>query len=154
MMKRFQLSLLLLPLLGNLLFSTSTKADLKGSLNVEIDGLRSDKGEVCINLFAGSRGFPDDSKRTLKKHCVAITANPLVVKFDNLKAGNYAIVVMHDENNDKTFNRDSLGMPLEGFGFSQNPEITNSAPKYSQAAFLVAGPSTDIKINLQYMSVF
>jgi uncharacterized protein (DUF2141 family) len=71
-----------------------------------------------------------------------------------LKAGSYALVVMHDENNDKAFNRNDLGMPLEGFGFSQNPEISDRAPKFSETAFFVAGSATDIKIKLQYMALF
>ncbi len=158
MTKRFRISLLLLPFLGTLLgsfvFSANSQADLKGNLNVEIDELRSNNGEVCANLFASSKGFPQEEKRAIQKQCVKIAQTPLVIKFDNLKAGSYALVVMHDENNDKSFNRNDLGMPLEGFGFSQNPEISDRAPKFSETAFFVAGPATDIKIKLQYMALF
>lgn len=152
MMKRFQVGLLLLPLAG-LLFSASAKADFSknGNLNVKIDGLRNQKGQVCISLYNNSRGFPDKSDRVLQKQCVKAAADPLVVKFSNLKLGSYAAVVMHDEDNNGTVNQDDLGIPLEGFGFSQNPEIINSAPKFGDAAFFVAGAVTDINIKLIYM---
>jgi uncharacterized protein (DUF2141 family) len=157
MTKRFRISLLL-PFLGTLLgsfiFSGNSQADLRGSLNVEVDALRSNHGEVCANLFSSSKGFPQEEKRAVQKQCVKIAATPLVMKFDNLKAGSYALVVMHDENNDKSFNRNDLGMPLEGFGFSQNPEVSDRAPKFSETAFFVAGPATDVKIKLQYMALF
>lgn len=153
MMKRFQVGLLLLPLAG-LLFTGTAKADLSknGDLNVEIDGLRNQKGQVCVSLYNNSRGFPDKSDRVLQKQCTKVTATPLTIKFQNLKLGSYAAVVMHDEDNDGTVNQDDLGVPLEGFGFSQNPEIVTSAPKFGDAAFFVAGAATDIKIKLIYMS--
>ncbi len=153
MMKRFQVALFILPLTG-LLFSAPSKADFSknGNLNVEIDGLRNQKGQVCISLYNNSRGFPEDSDRVLQKQCVKVSSIPLQVKFENLKLGSYAAVVMHDEDNDGTVKQDDLGIPLEGFGFSQNPEIVTSAPKFGDAAFFVAGASTDIKIKLNYMS--
>jgi uncharacterized protein (DUF2141 family) len=153
MMKRFQVGLFILPLTG-LLFSTPSKADFSknGNLNVEIDGLRNSIGQVCVSLYNNSRGFPDNSDRVLQKQCVKVAEIPLVIKFGNLKLGSYAAVVMHDEDNNGTVNQDDLGIPLEGFGFSQNPEIITSAPKFGDAAFFVAGVSTDIKIKLIYMS--
>jgi uncharacterized protein (DUF2141 family) len=153
MTKRFGINLAWAPLLG-LIFSTSAKADFKGSLNVEIDGLRNNAGQVCISLFGSSKGFPDKSKLAIQDKCFKITETPLVIRYNNLKAGSYAVVLMHDENLNKSIDMDSLGMPREGFGFSQNPEITNRAPKFSESAFFIAGPQTDIKINMNYMSGF
>jgi uncharacterized protein (DUF2141 family) len=152
MMKRFQVALLILPLTG-LLFSAPSKADFSknGNLNVEIDGLRNSIGQVCVSLYNSSRGFPEDSSRVLQKQCVKVTEVPLMVKFENLKLGSYAAVVMHDEDSNGTVNQDDLGIPLEGFGFSQNPEVITSAPKFGDAAFFVAGASTDIEIKLIYM---
>ncbi|OKH55700.1 hypothetical protein NIES2101_02530 [Calothrix sp. HK-06] len=153
MTKRFGINLAWAPLLG-LVFSTSAKADFKGSLNVEIDGLRNNAGQVCITLFGSSKGFPDEGKKALQDKCFKITEIPLTIKFNQLKAGSYAVVLLHDENGTKTMEMDSLGMPREGFGFSQNPEITNRAPKFSESAFFIAGPETNIKINMKYMSGF
>jgi uncharacterized protein (DUF2141 family) len=57
---------------------------------------------------------------------------------------------MHDSNEDFKLNRNSLGMPTEGFGFCKNPEVQNSAPKFSDAAIVLAGPNTSIQIHLKY----
>ena len=52
------------------------------------------------------------------------------VTFKSLSPGNYAIAVLHDENNDRQANRNFLGLPTEGFGFSRNPAIGVSAPGF------------------------
>ncbi|MEH1941568.1 MAG: DUF2141 domain-containing protein [Nostoc sp.] len=148
MVRGLRASMLLLAVLGNLVWPFSAKANFNGELTVEIDGLKNKKGQVCISLFATSEGFPSD--RGLQKQCSKITATPLDITFENLKAGNYAVAVFHDQNDDGTFNSNAFGIPEEGFGFSRNPEIRTSAPKFSEAAFLVAGPNTNIQIQLKY----
>lgn len=125
--------------------------NLKSNLIVEVDGLKSQNGRVCASLFASSQGFPSEDERVLKRQCILASQNPLQITFDNLKVGSYAVVMMHDENNDDEFNRDVVGLPLEGFGFSQNPEVVTSAPKFGESAVFVVGGSTAIKIKLKYM---
>ncbi|MEH2068698.1 MAG: DUF2141 domain-containing protein [Nostoc sp.] len=150
MVRGLRVSMLLLAVLGNLVWSFTAKADYNGKLTVEIDGLKNKQGQVCASIFANSQGFPNQRDRVLQGQCIKITDTPLLITFENLKAGNYAVAVIHDRNSDRTLNRNILGIPIEGFGFSRNPEITTSAPKFSQAAFLVAGPNTNIQIQLKY----
>ncbi|MBD6619836.1 DUF2141 domain-containing protein [Komarekiella sp. 'clone 1'] len=149
MVKRLRFSILLLAIMG-LALPFSAKASFNGKLAVEIDGLKNKQGQVCVSIFASSQGFPNNRDRVLQKQCIKITDTPLLVNFENLKAGNYAVAVIHDQNNDSTLNRNGLGMPIEGFGFSRNPEVRTSAPKFGEAAFLVAGPNTNIQIQLKY----
>lgn len=68
-----------------------------------------------------------------------------------LRAGSYAIAVIHDANNDGTLNRNLLGIPTEGFKFSRNPTILMGSPRFVDSAFLVAGSITNIQIQLQYL---
>jgi uncharacterized protein (DUF2141 family) len=150
MVKGLRVSILLLAVLGNLVWSFSANANFNGKLSVEIDGLKNKEGQVCASIFASSEGFPSDRNRVLQKQCIKITETPLTINFDNLKAGSYAVAVFHDQNNDRILNTNTFGIPKEGFGFSRNPEIRTGAPKFSEAAFLVAGPNTNIQIQLKY----
>jgi uncharacterized protein (DUF2141 family) len=150
MVKGLIVRILLLAVMGNLVWSFSAKANFNGKLTVEIDGLKNKRGQVCASIFASSEGFPSDRNRGLQKQCTKITNTPLPITFENLKAGSYAVAVFHDQNNDGAINSNGLGIPKEGFGFSSNPEIRTGAPKFSEAAFLVVGPETDIKIQLKY----
>lgn len=151
MIKQLTVSMMLLAIVGNLAWSSSAKANFQGKLTVNIDGLKNQKGQVCINLFASSQGFPSDRQRVFKQQCTKISEIPLQVSFENLPAGSYAVAVIHDENSDRTLNRNSLSMPTEGFGFSRNPEVRTKAPKFSETAFLVAGPNTNIQIQMTYL---
>ncbi|MEH2292417.1 DUF2141 domain-containing protein [Nostoc sp.] len=150
MVKGLRVSMLLLAVLGNLVWSFSAKANFNGQLTIEIHGLKNKEGQVCASIFASSEGFPSDRDRVLQKQCSKITDTPLIISFQNLKAGIYAVAVFHDQNNDYTLNSNIFGTPKEGFGFSSNPEIRTRAPKFSEAAFLVAGPDTNIQIELKY----
>ncbi|MDZ8188187.1 MAG: DUF2141 domain-containing protein [Nostoc sp. ChiSLP02] len=149
-MARGLISVLLLAVLGSLAWSLSAKANYNGKLTVEIDGLKNKEGQVCAGIFASSKGFPNEGDRVLQKQCIKITETPLLMTFENLKAGNYAVAVIHDRNSDSTLNRNLLGIPVEGFGFSSNPEIKTGAPKFSEAAFFLAGPNTNIQVQLKY----
>lgn len=151
MSKRLRVSVILLAVLGNFASPLIARANFDGNLTVEIDGFKNTEGQVCASIFGSSQGFPADRDRVLERQCTKITDMPVKLTFSKLKAGNYAVAVMHDENNDFTVNRTDLGFPLEGFGFSQNPEIIDRAPKFDEAAVLVVGANTDIKIQLKYL---
>nr|WP_245817423.1 DUF2141 domain-containing protein [Hydrococcus rivularis] len=75
---------------------------------------------------------------------------PQLVTFENLQPGSYAVAVLHDANNDGEANRNALGIPVEGFGFSRNPVIRTGPPKFNDAVVLVLGSSTKIQIQLNY----
>lgn len=143
--------MILLAALGNLGWPLIARANFNGNLTVEIDGLKNTNGQVCASIFGSSQGFPADRDRVLERQCTKITDTSVKLTFKNLKAGNYAVAVMHDENEDNKVNRTDLGFPLEGFGFSQNPEIRDRPPKFDEASVLVAGENTDIKIQLKYL---
>ncbi|ACC83019.1 DUF2141 domain-containing protein [Nostoc punctiforme] len=150
MVRKLRVGMLLLAVVGNLAWSLSAKANFNGKLTLEIDGLKNKEGQVCVSIFASSEGFPSDRDRGFQKQCTKITDTPLPITFENLKAGSYAVAVFHDQNNDRILNSNVFGIPKEGFGFSRNPEIRTGAPKFSEAAFLVAGPNTNIQIQLKY----
>jgi uncharacterized protein (DUF2141 family) len=148
MKKLLSASLLLSAILGNTMVLSSALAVSSSTLSVTISGLKNQKGQVCLSLFASGRGFPG-SKGAVQAQCVKATATPIVVEFPNLKSGNYAVAVFHDTRGNGIPTRNFLGIPTEEFGFSQNPTILTGAPKFEDAAVFVAGPETKIEIQLQ-----
>ncbi|MBW4505267.1 MAG: DUF2141 domain-containing protein [Scytonematopsis contorta HA4267-MV1] len=130
---------------------SSPTTNLTTTLTVEVNGLRNRKGQVCISIFADADAFPKDAVNAVQSQCVEITDIPLQVTFENLQPGNYAITVMHDENRDGQLNRNFLGIPTEGFGFSRNPTIYFGAPKFDDTVFTVTETNTTTQINLNYL---
>ena len=146
MMQRFLVGLILL---SNLVVSSQADAASSSTLTVTISGLGNQQGQVCFSLFSGRQGFPSDGTYAVQASCISATNTPVVVTFQHLNVGSYAVAVFHDTNGDGILNRNWLGIPTEAFGFSQNPTILTSAPRFGDSAVLVAGSQTAIQIRLQ-----
>lgn len=128
----------------------SANISLSGDLTVAVDAINSQEGNVCFKLFAGSQGFPNEDESAVLKQCVPVAEVPLTITFEDLAFGNYALAVYHDANTDGVMNRNALGMPSEGYGFSNDaPAITGPA-QFADAMFLIAGPDTDIQLTMRY----
>jgi uncharacterized protein (DUF2141 family) len=149
--RSLKVSLPVLFTLSSLVFACrNAEAQYKGDLTVQVEGLKSQKGLLCYKLFSGSQGFPDSNEKAVRKDCIKITEEPMKLSFKGLTAGSYAVAVFHDTNGDRKLNRNSAGIPAEGYGFSNNPLVKTGPPKFGQAVFLVAGPNTTMQIQMRY----
>ncbi|HBW57079.1 MAG TPA: hypothetical protein DEF27_04475 [Oscillatoriales bacterium UBA8482] len=137
--------------LSMVIAAVNAQAQTKSKITLTIDGLKNKNGQICASLFASNKGFPSNGDDAIKSGCVSITETPVVMTFDNLQPGSYAIAVLHDANSDNIANRNGLGIPTEGFGFSKNPAILTGPPKFNDTAVVIAGENTKINIKLQYL---
>lgn len=149
-MRRLTTHALLLAMVGSSAIALHANAAANSSLTVTINGLRNQKGQVCLNLFSEEQGFPNSSDRALESRCVKAGDTPLAITFSNLSARSYAVALIHDANTDGTLNRGFLGIPKEGFGFSRNPRIRTGPPSFKDAAISVSGATTNVQIQLKY----
>ncbi|NJO40041.1 MAG: DUF2141 domain-containing protein [Cyanobacteria bacterium CRU_2_1] len=180
MLRRFSPIAFLLSVIGSFCVSTTIRAELTGTLTVAVEGLQSQEGNVCLKLFSGSQGFPNDNESAVERVCVAIASpttdssdppesvnasessdaseatdstdspNSFTYTFENLPYGTYAIAIYHDTNGDEQLDRGAFGMPTEAYGFSNDAPAITSPPRYEDAIFLLAGSDTTIQIRLQY----
>jgi uncharacterized protein (DUF2141 family) len=71
--------------------------------------------------------------------------------FHNVPAGTYAVSSFHDENGNNKLDRNSLGVPSEGYGFSNDAQGTAGPPTFSQAQFTVDGKTDkSVEFSLNY----
>ncbi len=121
------------------------------TLNVNITKLRNNKGHVLISLFKEGAGYPDEPEKAFRKEKLVIKDNKASHVFTGLPAGEYAIAILHDENDDLKMNKTWLGLPKEGYGFSNNVMGTFGPPSYSKAMFSVnTGKTTLQEIRTRY----
>ena len=117
-------------------------------LNVTITNLRNDRGFVDVTLYDHAAGWLDDSHAvgnlTLKAHAGVVRA-----VFHRLKPGQYAIVTTHDENGNGRMDF-FLGLPTEGYAFSNDVRPFLSAPSFNRAAFSVGAADSIIQIDMVY----
>jgi uncharacterized protein (DUF2141 family) len=148
MLKRWRLTAVLGALLSITICHQPSASPGIGTISAHVERLRNNHGQVICTLFTPSDKFPDHSHKgmTIK---VPIQAKQAICRFENVKFGTYAIVAFHDENHDGEFNQNWLGLPKEGFGFSDNPG-TLRKPVFEDAKFTVDQPVVDITIKLNY----
>lgn len=119
-------------------------------VNLTIEGLRSSNGVVTI------APYPDVPARFLKANS-SLPNGRVKARAGLLEAciflpgpGSYGLALYHDENANGKVDKNMLGIPREGFGFSNNPKIFLSAPSYQKVRFSVAGPGTAMRIRMKY----
>jgi uncharacterized protein (DUF2141 family) len=73
----------------------------------------------------------------VESRVVQIEAKSLTaqVVFDKLPQGEYAVSLIHDENMNGKLDYNFFGMPVEGYGFSNNPPKGFGPPKYELTTF-------------------
>lgn len=110
--------------------------------------LRSDRGEIAASLFSSREGWPQNGHAIAR--CRARPQNRRATCRFEVAPGTYAIGLMHDEDGDRVFDRNFLGMPEEGFGFSNNPGVGLSGPSWESAAFELPAAGTSLSIRVRY----
>ena len=147
-MKIQKLSRLFLLVSLLLLFVGVTNPPIEYQLNLKVTGIKEIKGELVIGLFNNQKTWLKKGKEFSKK-IIKITARKESIVFDNIPAGNYAISLFQDENMDGKVNRSLIGIPKEGYGFSNNARVTIKAPGFKKSSFLVNSDRDEI-IKLKY----
>jgi len=120
------------------------------TISVNVGPLRSSKGSLACRLHASADGFPRTGTGMISQR-VKITGGSARCVFENVTPGTYAIVVHHDENDNRQCDKNLLGMPLEGYGVSNNRTHAMSAPKWQESKFVVEGSKDRaLAISLRY----
>jgi len=117
----------------------------KASLHVEIQNVRTLKGDVYIALFNVKNAFPEGKPLEGKK--LEATDKNVQATF-SVEPGDYAVAVYHDENGNGKMDKRVFGIPKEPYGFSNNFRPTMSAPKFSDCQFSVGNTNKSISIKL------
>jgi len=122
------------------------------TLRIHVDGLRNSTGVVGAAIFESADGWPENMNKALHHWPtpIAADAHEASAVMEDLPAGDYGVVAIHDENKNRKLDRNFLGIPKEGFGFANNPHVGLSAPPYQAAIVHVTCPVTEITIHMIY----
>jgi uncharacterized protein (DUF2141 family) len=143
--------LLLLSSFALSLFSLApSRAGADGAVvRVEIEDLRSDRGEVRGALFASRSGWAEEGHEIAT--CVAsVHAHHALCELEGVLPGEYAFAFLHDEDDDGALDRNFIGIPEEGFGFSNDARPGLGAPSYESARFTHDGRETRLVVHARY----
>lgn len=146
------LLVLLLTVVHNGYHPNSSLSSMENNtLTVEVYNLRNAEGVVRLSLYASADGFPTDISKAVRKATGKIQDGKCTIQLNNLPQGDYAISLLHDENNNGKMDTRLMGIPKEGYGASNDAKVTFGPPKYEDARFVLNKNEMGIRIKMRYM---
>jgi len=134
------------------LTSSFNSINTKHNVKVEITGVRSFEGKIIMGVYISSQRFEE------KKDSRIITIEKSGLKNQKLNSsfylepGTYGLSILDDENNNTKMDFNFIGMPKEGFGFSNYYHSGFTYPKFQNFAFTIKpGEEKNVVIKLRYV---
>ncbi len=121
-------------------------------MEVVITGIRSAEGQMAIGIFTDNESFQKEKAFMEKKFKKADISNgEMRVQF-SLEPGTYGFALLDDENSNGIMEYNFLGMPKEGFGFSDYYHTGLLKPKFDSFSFtLIDGQTKTVTIRVRYI---
>ncbi len=118
-------------------------------LLVSVTGARPVAGNITFTLYGANPAAFLAHRGSLALSRVTLASSQAEACFSLSAPGAYAVAVYHDANDNHRFDRTLLGLPAEGYGFSNNvaPLLL---PSFQSARIAVPAGETRIAIRLIY----
>ncbi len=100
------------------------------TLTLRVEGVRSSEGQLRAELLGRAQGEPTHRRITFAVQEAEQGAN--LIRFPNLPAGDYAVQLYHDENGNGQVDMNVVGVPREGYGFSNVPVVQGGIPPFER----------------------
>lgn len=117
------------------------------SLEIHVNNVKSKKGSIQIGLFTSEADY---LKNPVEKKVIKSTGKDVTVVFENLQPGDYALSVIHDENENGELDSNALGIPKEGFAFGNNALGSFGPPPFEKAKITIVDQNVKQEIKLKY----
>ena len=120
-------------------------------IHVKILDIRNSTGTVACALFESPTGFPSEFLHSATNvMIIKINKSQARCDFMDIPPGTYAMVVIHDENMNGKLDTNALGIPKEGYGFSNDAKKFLGTPSFTDASFKYDGQNVDLTMSLHY----
>ena len=128
------------------------EAQSTATVTVHVTGARNAKGKIRATLFRDAKGFPNDASQAVSTQGGDIDpqTSSAQIEFTDLRPGNYAVSVFHDENANQKIDKNFVGVPKEGYGASNNPKKKMGPPNFEETKFQLRGSGQSLEIKLMY----
>lgn len=136
------LSLLIALFVGT--FITTSQEEKTQNITVTIENVLNNNGKVHLSLHTSETFMKTDAIQTLSS---TIENNKVKVTFKDVTSGEYAILVLHDENENNRMDYLPSGMPKEAYAMSNNPMLYGP-PRFEDAKFNLT--NEDLELSLRF----
>ena len=118
-------------------------------LALSIDGVRNAEGRIMIAVYDAAAGFRDQDE-ALARISLRAKKGSLKLTLSDLPSATYAVSAFHDENSDQKLDTNMLGIPTEGYGFSNDARGTMGPPDFEASAVEVRVGRVPVPISMGY----
>lgn len=112
------------------------------AITVTIDNVVSNEGKVMVALHTEDTFMKGPGVQNLESEIVDGT---VTITFEAVSAGTFAILALHDVNENQRMDYQPNGMPKESFGMSGN-EMIMGPPTFNDAKFEVTNENLEFNI--------
>jgi uncharacterized protein (DUF2141 family) len=117
-------------------------------LRIVIGGVNNPHGHIRVDVCPAN----DFLKSCRYGGAAPATPGVTVVVVKDLPPGTYAAQAYQDGNDNHSVDRNILGLPTEGVGFSNNAPVRFHPPSFGAAAFNYSGGEQTISFNLRHFA--
>lgn len=136
------------------LLAGSALALLPALMSLACAATVSVKVKTVANQNGSVRGLICDKEHFLKsctyKAGVHAAGGEVVLVFSDVPAGRYAISAYHDENDNNKLDRNFIGIPSEGHGFSRDAKGRRGPPEFDDAVLEIRDGANELAVTLNY----
>jgi uncharacterized protein (DUF2141 family) len=118
------------------------------TLTVEITGIKNDQGKILLQLFDSNENY--QSNKAYSANMIKAKKGVVSVTFNDLVAGEYAIRYFHDENDNGQLEKNLFGMPVEGYGFSNNAKADFGPVSFDDMKVIITDQNLVTHSSVQY----
>lgn len=123
------------------------------TIDVTFTNLESSKGQIVMGLYQDQATWEKEKPALTKFFPKGANVSGSTLKVTlNLTPGTWALSMLDDTNEDYKMNYNWLGLPKEGFGFSNIYHTGWSKPKFKDfSVTLAAGQRISVTIKVRYL---
>ena len=116
-------------------------------LAVTLREVANDEGHVLVAVCTPATFLGPECPYTAR---TAAAAGPVRVVVRGIEPGAYAVQSFHDANDNLDIDRNLLGLPREGMGFSRDAPMRFGPPRFEDAVVEVKGERSEVEFRMRY----
>ncbi len=118
------------------------------SVAIHVTGLKNQSSTLFVAVFDSAKGFPKP-EHSRETSTVPVTTDSVDFSLSLPDLATTGIAIFQDLNGDGKLTKNSFGLPIEPYGFSNNARSTFGPPSFSQSAFRVSDSTSSIEITVR-----
>jgi uncharacterized protein (DUF2141 family) len=123
-------------------------AQAQSRLEVTVINVKDTTGTIRVGIFKDEDTFLKDA---FVGKVIKAAKGDLTVVFENVPDGIYALSVIHDENKNGKIDSNMIGIPKEGFAFSNDAMGMFGPPSFEKSGFALKKEARKMKVTMRYM---